>query len=57
VDIEEDDENDDRADFANYLTNMLPPSMKDKALETAETHEHQHASVLPKHRSCSIDYS
>jgi hypothetical protein len=40
VDIKEDDKNDDQADFANYLTNMLPPSMEDKALETAETHEH-----------------
>jgi hypothetical protein len=36
VDIEENDENDDQADFANYLANMLPPSMKDKALETVE---------------------
>ncbi|KAI4746312.1 hypothetical protein E4T50_03333 [Aureobasidium sp. EXF-12298] len=41
VDIEEDDENDDQADFANYLANMLPPSMKDKALETIEMHDPQ----------------
>ncbi|KAI4765096.1 hypothetical protein E4T52_00027 [Aureobasidium sp. EXF-3400] len=41
VDIKEDDENDDQADFANYLANMLPPSMKDKVLETIEMHDTQ----------------
>lgn len=41
VDIEEDDEDDDQADFATYLANMLPPSMRDRALETIETNNHQ----------------
>lgn len=41
VDIDEDDEDDDQADFATYLANILPPSMKDKALETIETNNHQ----------------
>jgi hypothetical protein len=41
VDIEEDDEDDDQADFATYLASMLPPSSKEKALETVETHEYQ----------------
>ncbi|KAK5999519.1 hypothetical protein QM012_005372 [Aureobasidium pullulans] len=41
VDIEEDDEENDQADFASYLANMLPPSMKDKALETIATNNHQ----------------
>lgn len=41
VDIEEDDEDDGQTDFATYLANMLPPSMKDKALETIGTNDHQ----------------
>ncbi|KAI4853324.1 hypothetical protein E4T44_00910 [Aureobasidium sp. EXF-8845] len=41
IDIEEDDEDDDQADFATYLASMLPPSLKEKALETVETHESQ----------------
>lgn len=41
VDIEEDDEEEDQADFATYLASMLPPSMKDKALETIETNDYQ----------------
>jgi hypothetical protein len=41
VDIAEDDEDDDQADFATYLASMLPPELKEKALETVETHEDQ----------------
>ncbi|CAD0100853.1 unnamed protein product [Aureobasidium mustum] len=41
LDIEEDDEEEDQADFATYLASMLPPGMKDKALETIETNDHQ----------------
>ncbi|KAG9667200.1 hypothetical protein KCU99_g10115, partial [Aureobasidium melanogenum] len=39
VDIEEDDEDDDQAGFADYLASMLPPGMADKAMETVETND------------------
>ncbi|KAI4726312.1 hypothetical protein E4T49_05942 [Aureobasidium sp. EXF-10728] len=41
VDIEQDDEDDDQPGFADYLASMLPQDMKDKVLETIETHNHQ----------------
>ncbi|KAI4736949.1 hypothetical protein E4T50_12560 [Aureobasidium sp. EXF-12298] len=39
VDIEEDDEDDDQAGFADYLASMLPPGMADKAMETVEMND------------------
>jgi hypothetical protein len=41
VDIEADDPDDDQAGFATFLASMLPPEMREKALETVETHDHQ----------------
>ncbi|CAD0087653.1 unnamed protein product [Aureobasidium vineae] len=41
VDIEQDNENDDQPGFADYLASMLPQGMKDKILQTSETHDHQ----------------
>jgi hypothetical protein len=41
VDIEADDPDDDQANFATFLASMLPPEMREKAMETVETHDHQ----------------
>ncbi|THZ21041.1 hypothetical protein D6C90_09547 [Aureobasidium pullulans] len=41
VDLEKDEEDDDQADFIDVLGSLLPPGLKERAMEAAEARTHQ----------------
>ncbi|KEQ79998.1 hypothetical protein M438DRAFT_349252 [Aureobasidium pullulans EXF-150] len=41
IDLEKDEEDDDQADFIDVLGSLLPPGLKERAMEAAEARTHQ----------------